>query len=218
MLPARNAFERVSKMTAKPILAEDALYQFAVISFKIDINPYDESVRAFEDYLKKYPNSNRKSDIFQYLVNVYASTSNYAKALESLNKIPNKDAQLKSVYQTVAFNYGVDLYQKSLLDSAFNTFGLVDKYPNEPEIMAKAKFWRGDIYFKKAKYKEAITEFKKFLAAPSANLLEEKPDAYYSIAYAYLEQDQLTDALEYFGIYLQSKPQNVEKIYLLNNL
>ncbi|MEY4128245.1 MAG: hypothetical protein RL737_2434 [Bacteroidota bacterium] len=211
MLPARNAFERVSKMTAKPMLAEDALYQFAVISFKIDINPYDESVRAFEDYLKKYPNSNRKSDIFQYLVNVYASTSNYAKALESLNKIPNKDAQLKSVYQTVAFNYGVDLYQKSLLDSAFNTFGLVDKYPNEPEIMAKAKFWRGDIYFKKAKYKEAITEFKKFLAAPSANLLEEKPDAYYSIAYAYLEQDQLTDALEYFGIYLQSKPQNAEK-------
>ncbi|MEY3048471.1 MAG: hypothetical protein RL365_509 [Bacteroidota bacterium] len=212
MLPARNAFERVSKMTANPILAEDALYQFAVISFKIDINPYDESVRAFEDYLKKYPNSNRKSDIFQYLVNVYASTSNYAKALESLNKIPNKDAQLKSVYQTVAFNYGVDLYQKSLLDSAFNTFGLVDKYPNEPEIMAKAKFWRGDIYFKKAKYKEAITEFKKFLAAPSANLLEEKPDAYYSIAYAFLEQDQLTDALEYFGIYLQSKPKNAEKM------
>jgi TolA-binding protein len=31
------------------------------------------------------------------------------------------------------------------------------------------------------------------------------------MAYAYLEQDQLTDALEYFGIYIQSKPQNQEK-------
>ena len=211
MLPARNAFERVSKMTAKPALSEDALYQFAVISFKIDINPYDESVRAFENYLSKYPNSTRKADIFQYLVNVYASTSNYAKALESLNKIPNKDAQLKSVYQTVAFNYGVDLYQKGLLDSAFTLFGLVDKYPNEPEIIAKSRYWKADIYFKKSSYKESIGEFKKFLASPSANLLEEKPDAYYSIAYAYLELDQLTDALEYFGIYLQSKPQNSEK-------
>ena len=211
MLPARSAFERVSTMKSNPLLSEDALYQFAVISFKIDINPYDESVRAFENYLAKYPNSTRKADIFQYLVNVYASTSNYAKALESLNKIPNKDAQLKSVYQTVAFNYGVDLYQKNLLDSAFTVFGLVEKYPNEPEIMAKAKYWRGDVYFKQAKYKEAISEFKKFLAAPSANILEEKPDAYYSIAYAYLEQEQLSDALEYFGIYIQSKPNSTEK-------
>lgn len=211
MLPARGAFERVSNMNSNPLLSEDALYQFAVISFKIDINPYDESVRAFENYLSKYPNSNRKSDIFQYLVNVYASTSNYAKALESLNKIPYKDGQLKSVYQTVAFNYGVDLYQKNLLDSAYTVFGLVDKYPNEPEIIAKAKFWKGDIYFKQGKYRESILEFKNFLAAPSANLLTEKLDAYYSIAYAYLEQDQLSDALEYFSIYIQSKPNNAEK-------
>jgi tetratricopeptide (TPR) repeat protein len=211
MLPARNAFDRVAEMKTLPQLSEDALYQFAVISFKIDINPYDESVRAFENYLTRYPNSTRKSDIFQYLVNVYASTSNYSKALESLNKIPNKDGQLKSVYQTVAYNYGVDLYQKNLLDSAFSAFGLVDKYANEPEIMAKARYWRGDIYFKKAKYKEAIVEFKKFLSSPSATLLDEKQDAYYSIAYAYLEQDQLTDALEHFGIFLQSKPSNEEK-------
>ena len=211
LLPARNAFERVAKMNSNPLLSEDALYQFAVISFKVDINPYDESVRAFENYLARYPNSNRKADIFQYLVNVYASTSNYAKALESLNKIPNKDAQLKSVFQTVAFNYGVDLYQKGMLDTAFTTFGLVDKFPNEPELIAKAKYWRGDIHYKKAKYQDAISEFKKFLNSPSATLLEEKPDAYYSIAYAYLELDQLTDALDHFAIYLQSKPANQEK-------
>ena len=211
MLPARNAFERASEMGSLPVLAEDALYQFAVISFKIDINPYDESVRAFENYLSRYPNSVRKSDIFQYLVNVYATTSNYAKALESLNKIPNKDGQLKSVFQTVAYNYGVDLYQKNLLDSAFSTFSLVDKFTNEPEIMAKARYWKGDIYFKQEKYKDAIVEFKKFLNSPSVNLLSEKNDAYYSIAYAYLEQEQLTDALEHFSIYLQSNPENSEK-------
>ena len=211
MLPSRNAFERVSKMTTNPVLTEDALFQFAVISYKIDINPYDESVRAFENYLTRYPNSAKKADIFQYLVNVYASTSNYGKALESLNKIPNKDSQLKSVYQTVAYNLGVELYQKNMLDSSFNSFALVDKYPNEPELIAKARFWRGDIYFKSGKYKESISEFKRFLNAPSATLLEEKNEAYYSMAYAYLEQDQLTDALEYFGIYIQSKPQNQEK-------
>jgi tetratricopeptide (TPR) repeat protein len=82
LLPARSAFERASEMTKLPEIQEDALYNFAVISFKVDINPYDESVRAFENYLNKYPNSKRKTDVYQYLVNVYTSTSNFAKALK----------------------------------------------------------------------------------------------------------------------------------------
>ncbi|NBV67794.1 MAG: outer membrane protein assembly factor BamD [Flavobacteriia bacterium] len=210
-VPARNAFEKASRMKSLPNVSEDALYQFAVISFDIDINPYDESVRAFEHYLSMYPNSKRKQDIFQYLVNVYASTSNYAKALESLNKLANKDAQLKRVYQTVAYNFGVELFQKSELDSALNAFGLVDKYDLEPELMAKAKFWKAELYYRKGLYKNAITAYKTFLSSPSANLLEEKSEAYYNIGYAYLQLDQATDALEYFGIYLQSNPLNKEK-------
>ena len=46
MLPSRNAFERVSKMTTNPVLTEDALFQFAVISYKIDINPYIRNMRV----------------------------------------------------------------------------------------------------------------------------------------------------------------------------
>ena len=210
-VPARNAFDKASRMKALPNIAEDALYQFAVISFTIDINPYDESVRAFEHYLSMYPNSKRKQDIFQYLVNVYASTSNYSKALESLNKLSNKDAQLKRVYQTVAYNYGVELFQKASLDSALQAFGLVDKYDLEPELMAKAKFWRAELYYRKGLFSNSITAYKSFLSSPSANLLEEKSEAYYNIGYAYLQLDQATDALEYFGLYLQSNPANKEK-------
>ncbi|MCX8486024.1 MAG: hypothetical protein ORN53_02395, partial [Crocinitomicaceae bacterium] len=109
-----------------PTIQEDALYQFAVISFKVDINPYDESVRAFENYLARYPNTKRKSDVFQYLVNVYTTTSNYAKAIESLDKLPSMDAKLKRVYQTVAFNYGVELFQKNEYNDAMSAFKLVE--------------------------------------------------------------------------------------------
>ena len=95
LLPARSAFESASEMTSIPKIKEDALYNFAVISFEIDINPYDESVRAFENYLERYPNSPRKKDVYQYLINVYSSTSNYKKAIESLNKLSNLDVRLK---------------------------------------------------------------------------------------------------------------------------
>jgi len=211
LLPARNAFEKASDMRSNPIISEDALYQFAIISFQIDINPYDESVRAFEKYLKLYPNSTRKNDIYQYLVNVYSSTSNYEKALNSLNKIPNKDLQLKSVYQTVAYNLGVDLYQKSLYDSSYKVLALVEKYQEEPELIAKSRYWRADISFRNGNYSKSIQEYKGFLNSASVNLLEEKPFAYYSMAYAYLELDQISDALEYFGLFCQTEDKSSEK-------
>lgn len=211
LLPARNAFDKASKMKTLPIVAEDALYQFAVISFKIDINPYDESVRAFETYLNLYPNSSRKQDIYQYLVNVYANTSNYSKALESLDKLPSKDAQLKSVYQTVAYNYGVELFQNGQLEKALKAFSLVDTYNNEPQIMALAKYWRADVYYRKKEYENSISEYKKFLLTIASNSLDEKTDAYYNLGYAYKALEKTDESLENFGIYIHSNPKDKDK-------
>lgn len=211
LLPARSAFERASEMTKIPEIQEDALYNFAVISFKVDINPYDESVRAFENYLSKYPNSKRKEDVFQYLVNVYTSTSNFAKALESLDKLPNKDARLKRVYQTVAFNYGVELFQKNNYDEALNAFKLVDRYPLDPKLVALSKYWMADIYFRNNDMTEAIVTYREFINSPASDALSEKVDAYYNMGYAHLKKEETEEAIKIFRIYLQSNPKNEEK-------
>ena len=211
LLPARNAFFRASEMKTIEKIQEDGLYNFAILSFKVDINPYDESVKAFENYLKKFPNSNRKDDIYQCLVNVYSNTSNYAKALESLDLLPSKDTKLKSVYQIIAYNYGVELFQKTRYDEAINSFGLVAKYAIDPQLVALAKYWRADAYFRLEKYSESIEEYKLFLGAPASNSLDEKTDAYYNLGYAYWNKEQFSDALDALQIYLQGNPKNKEK-------
>ena len=65
---ARSAFEKAAFIEGDDAIAEDALYNYAILSYKLDINPYDEAVEAFEMYLERYPNSERKDDVFQYLV------------------------------------------------------------------------------------------------------------------------------------------------------
>jgi tetratricopeptide (TPR) repeat protein len=211
LLPSRSAFEKASEMNSILEIQEDALYNFAVISFKVDINPYDESVRAFENYLNKYPNSIRKKDIFQYLVNVYTNTSNFAKALESLDKLLAKDNKLQSVYQTVAFNYGVELYQKNSWDDAKKAFELVGRYPIDPEMVALSNYWIADLNLRMDNTNDAIAAYRSFLGSPASNALAEKTDAYYNLGYAYLEKEQLKEAINSFRIYLQSNPQNENK-------
>jgi tetratricopeptide (TPR) repeat protein len=212
LLPARSAFERAAEMNFLPQIQEDALFQFAVLSFKVDINPYDESVRAFENYLSQYPDSKRNRDVYQYLVNVYTNTSNFAKALESIEKLPSKDAQLKKVYQTVAFNYGVELFQKGLLNAAYEAFKRVDTYPMDPQMVALSRYWMADISFRKKELNAAINTYRDFINSPASNSLPEKIDAYYNIGYAYLEQGKREEAIGSFRTYLQLNPKQENKV------
>lgn len=211
MTAARNAFERASKMKSLPELSEDALYQCAQISFSIDINPYDESIRAFEKYMEQYPNSKRKNEVYQFLITVYSTTSNFKKALEFLNKIPNKSLEQKSLYQTTAFNLGAEYMEKDLLDSAIRAFKLVETYPMESELIAQSKFWLAEILYRQGDFKESIAGFKSFLSLASSSLVQYKNDAYYNMGHAYLSLDQLSDAIPCFITFTQNAQKDNPK-------
>lgn len=211
MVAARSGFEGAAYMDFDPKIQEDALYNFAIISYKLDINPYDEAVKAFEAYLEKYPNSERKEDVYQYLVNVYMSTNNYPKALSSLNKIPNKDIRLKTAYQVIAFNQGVKRFQENNFTGAIQSFNLVKKYPIDPAISGKAIYWTADANYRLKKYDLAIQGFKKFAVLPSTQAKEMQTEAHYNVGYAYLEKKELVLSTEAFRIYIQNNPQNKKK-------
>ena len=153
---ARSAFEDAAKMDFDPIIQEDALYNYAILSYKLDINPYNEAVEAFEMYLRNFPSSPRKDDVYQYLVNVYMSTNNHEKALASLDKIPNKDVRLKTAYQLISFNQGVERFQNLDFNGAIQSFKQVDKYPVDAAISAQAIYWIADANYRIPNYNAAM--------------------------------------------------------------
>ena len=181
---ARSAFEGAAFIDADPVVQEDALFNYAILSYELDINPYDEAVEAFELYLERYPNSERKDDIYQYLVNVYLSTNNYQKALASLDKLPNKDIKLRQAYQLICYNQGVSMYQRSAFGDAINSFEKVDKYPVDPAISAQAKYWIADSYYRANNFDKALENYKKVgtMQAVPAGL---KSEAKYNMGYSY---------------------------------
>lgn len=234
---ARAAFEEAAFIDANPVVQEDALYNFAILSYKLDINPYDEAVEAFEMYLERYPNSERRDDVYQYLVNVYTSTNNYEKALTSLDKIPNKDIKLKMAYQLVAFNKGVDRFQKNNFPGSIESFDKVNKYPVDPEMTGKAAYWKADAYYRMKDYDRAITEYKSFRALPSTLSPRLKQEAQYNIGYCYVDKARILQkkidaassgtskkramdaaekehqrTIDAFGTYVQSDPFSSKKL------
>ncbi|MBI1836092.1 MAG: tetratricopeptide repeat protein [Flavobacteriia bacterium] len=204
LAPARAAFNEASLINLNPKIQKDALYNYAVLSYKLDINPYDEAVEALQLYLNKYPDSERKNDIYQYLVNVYTTTNKFGKALQSLDKLQNKDIRLKTAYQIVAYNYAVELYQKNNYEDAVKTFELVDKFPIDATISANAKFWEADAQFQLKKYDKAIQGYRAYINSQGITDITIKADAYYNIGYAYYAKNDTSQGVENFRIYTQT--------------
>lgn len=199
---ARTAFEQASELDMDKMIQEDALYNYALLSYKLDMNAYDEAIEAFKLYLTKYPESPRKQVIYQYLVNVYTSTKNYQKALESLDQLQNKDLKLKTAYQVIAFNRGVELFQHGEWANAKDAFKLVDRFPISAELSAKAQYWTAECDFFENNYQQAITDYEKFMSLSGSQNSGLRPDAIYNMGYAYLALKRYDKTLEKFREYV----------------
>ncbi|MFD1553836.1 hypothetical protein DNU06_09390 [Putridiphycobacter roseus] len=195
---SRDAFELAARMNFDKEIEEDALYNYALLSYKIDYNPFNEAVEAMNLYLNKYPNSKHKQEMYQYLINVYSTMKNYSAAIEFMDKIANKNIQIKSAYQMMAYNYGVELFQSKVYQKAIDNFKLVAKYSIDNKITAQSLYWIAESYYKMAQYSDAIAAYRKFLEAPGGYALPMHNAAYYNIGYAYYMQEDFENAIQAF--------------------
>ncbi|MBK6951423.1 MAG: tetratricopeptide repeat protein [Crocinitomicaceae bacterium] len=200
---ARNAFELASNMPFDATVEEDALYNYAILCYKLDYNPFNDAVEAFNLYLNQYPKSNRNQDIYQYLINIYTTMKNYPAALASMDKIENKDFKIKTAYQLMAYNYAVELFQGNQLDQAIEYFKMVKKYPIDPKLNALSMYWIGESYYRKQEFGNAITWYRKFLEEPGGFGLQQHNDAYYNIGYCYYSQQDYANAITSFRTFTQ---------------
>lgn len=191
-------------MTYNIELQEDALFNYAKLAFELSYNPFHEAISAFEEYLEKYPNSKRRDEANEFLLNVYMKTRNYDRALASLNKIQNKDNRVKEAYQVVAFNRGVELFQSEKWPEADQMFDKVFTYNVNPSLNAEAKFWKAEVSYRRKEWSNAITRYNAFLNEPGAFNTPVYGLAHYGIGYSYFEmansEDNYPVAKEQYGL------------------
>lgn len=200
---ASTAFKSAAELPIDPKIQEDALYHYAVLSYKLDYNPYNEAIKSFELFLKKFPNSKRKKDVYNYLVNVYSSTKNYKEALASLDRIPQKNIKLKITYQIVSFNMGIKEYEQGHYQACIAALNGVYKYDVNPSVTGKAKYWQADSYYMLQDWADAVKTYRAFLGIPGVNNEALKESAYYNIAYVYFMQEDWTQAIVSFRTFTQ---------------
>src|SRR6185312_11134777 len=131
---ARSAFLAASKLDFDKQLQEDALYQYAKLSYELDFNT--QAIDATRLYLKNYPRSSRNDEVKTLLGEELLNSHNYKEAVEILEPIPNKSAAAQAAFQKVAYYRGLEFYNERAFENAIGIFLRSLKHPVDPKIEA----------------------------------------------------------------------------------
>lgn len=204
---ARFAFGEASELDFDRTIREQALFNYAKLTFETSNSPFGEAIEAFEKYIDSYPGSDRIQEAYNYLVGTYTQLRNYRAALASLDRIRNKDARLEAAYQRVAFYRGLELFRNLQFDAAIDMFDRslgYEKY--DRTIRARAVYWRAEANYRLANYEAARKDYELFIGLPGSGTLSESTLVRYNLGSACYNLRDYKSALSHFMAFDQSAP------------
>jgi TolA-binding protein len=199
---ARNAWQEAAKSNFDTLIKEQALFDYAKLSYELGNDPYDEAVRALQDYINKYPGSTRMDEAYTFLANIYATTHNYRTALLSLDRINKKTDPLKSAYQRVAYYRGLELLNDKDYPEAIKHFNLSLQYPQNKDLSSNANYWKADAQFRNGSYAESVKGYQAFVFGLNAYNLKHFNRVNYNLGYSYYKLKDYTNASIWFRKYV----------------
>ncbi len=198
------AFSKAANMNFDPKIQQDALFNFAKVTFELSYNPFNEAIRALELYIRTYPAADNTDEAYNYLVTAYLGTRNYSMAMTSLEKIRRKDANIERAYQKVAFYRGLELYKNLRFSEAVNALEVSMQYAGyDPVIAARTYFWLGEAAYRTGDRKTARMYYDQFLKDERAHQQREYPLCHYSLGYIYFDEKSYEESLNWFGKFLR---------------
>ncbi len=210
---ARTAFQSAYKYGFDKTIQEDALLNYAKLSYELSFNPYNEAVEAFQKYIKDYPNSYRTEEANLYLMAIFMTTQNYKDAYTSVENIKNKDFKIKTAYQKITYFRGVELFNDKDYNGSISFFDKSLTCPIVENFTAQSLFWKAESYYRLENYDSAIVNYNQFiLKTVGAYSLPIYTQAHYSLGYAYFKKKDYLNAniaFRKYILYENKEPKNL---------
>lgn len=201
---ASNAFSSAWKVPVRTPLAEEALFNYAKLSVELSNNPYNEAIKALQQYLTEYPDSRRRDEAYTWLANLYVVTKNYAEALNSLELVRNRNASQNAIYQKITYFRGIELFQAGDYPQAAALFQKSLQNKTDKAIAQGAQFWLADAQYRMADYTQAASTYQDYLN--NARGHQNYNAAQYNLGYTWFKLKDYGKAQKAFSTFIAAKP------------
>lgn len=210
---ARNAFGKAASMSFDKSVKEEALFNYAKLSYELKFDR--DAIEALQKYDEK---SKYFADAQSLMGEIFVNTRDYDRAISTLESLKTRNQKLNEAYQKVCFLRGVQLYQNKQVNEAKKYFQKSQEYQIDKETAVKCNFWLGTIAHENNEFDQSKQSLAAFLS--QAKNYKNLPDesslmmGNYVQGYNYLKQKDFNSALTYFTSAVDGIKKNYASLYL----
>ena len=209
---ARLAYEASLRTNFNKTVREEALYNYALTTFQTT-SAFGESIKAFEQLLKEFPNSKYTDEAYNYLTTVYMTTKNYESAYESIQKIKQPNAKLIETKQYLLYQIGTEAFMQNNMTKAIDYFTLSLLSSKTGKYSAECLYWRSESNFRSSHPEQSIYDLNAFFNNPNAQASDNYEIAHYALAYGYFSKKNYSEALSWFLKYVDAESNTALTTY-----
>jgi tetratricopeptide (TPR) repeat protein len=209
---ASHSLYEAYKMDFLPSVKEDALFNYAKIQYEKTVSPFNQAIRALEQFMNEYPNSAHSEEAENYLSRIYISTKNYQGAINSLEKIQQKSPTLLKSYQRATYLRGLELINNKEYSAALTNFEKSLKYNLDKKVELPTLFWKAEAQNRNAQHADAAASYRFYQKNVGAQNDENYPLSFYGLGYALMQNQKYTEAEKAFSDFLKFKITDNELI------
>ena len=198
---ALNAFKRASEMKFDAVIAEDALLNYARLSYTLG-NSYESPSAVLQRFIKTYPKNEAVTAIEELLLDSYVNSQNFDAALDLLEKL--SASQFNEARQKVFYLKATSLDKTGQFKEAIEFYASAIKAHSNAYIIATSLYWQAQAYFELKEYALALETFLEAKAQPKFASLDGAELFDYHVGYTYFNLKNYPQALTSFERFLST--------------
>jgi TolA-binding protein len=190
-------------MNFNDTLSENALFNYAALSFIPGIDPFNETVNVLNEYINNNQNSSNVSELQDIVIHLLLNSNDYSKALKTIEGYKKISPELENIQSQLTYNVGFQYYEEGNYKEAINYFKRAAENKNaKSSIKAEALFWMADSYYRNKEENNAYKAYITFLNEPMSSSTDVYALAYYNLGYILLNNGDFANASVRFKEFL----------------
>lgn len=200
---ARNAFLSAYKADFDHQMSEDALFNYAKLSFIPGVDPFGDAVTQLTDYVNKNPHSERADEARLMIVQLLLNAKDYNKAISVLEGYQRLTTEMEKIYAQLTYNIGIQKITGMDYDDAIKYLNKTIKNAGaSAKLRCNAAYWISDAYMQKKDFENAEKCLMTFMKMSGSEQSEMFAFAYYNFGYISFQKSDFSNAAKEFNYFV----------------
>jgi TolA-binding protein len=201
---AKLFYQAAANYALTPAITEEAAYNYALCTYQSS-SALGESVKAFHDFLTRFPNSKYESRIYQLLSDALMRSKNYEAAIAVLDSIDKPTAKMKETKQYLRYQLGADHFLQGKMQQTVKwTTEVVNHAAESDRYTTEAYYLRAEANYRLRNYAACEADLKTFFGRADARRSANYVIARYLDGYCAFSQAKYDKAREAFSSYIDA--------------